>query len=127
MSMPNGIPDEALTEWQVTQTTAKQVGLMIADASAEAVLSCSDMVASYESVPAKNDQRPNQAFQLLGREFVKLFLVIGDKRVCLIYEWFHHCIINFFVIPRAPIRHALLGPTIGDVNHSYAARSKSFH
>ena len=115
LSFKDGIPEEALKEWQVYQTTAKQISTMIANAGEGAIMSCSDMVVAYKCLPVKKDQRRLQVFELIGKEFVDLRLVFGDKRACLLYDRFHHCLLKFFITPRAPIPQCWLGRTIDDV------------
>ena len=54
-------------------------------------------------------------FRLLGREFIDLRLIFGDKRACLLYDRFHHCIITMLVLPEAPIPCSWLGRIIDNV------------
>ena len=115
VSFNDGIPPEAMKEWPVIQTTAKQFSRMIADAGRGALFSCSDMVAAYKCLPVKKEQRRFQVFSLLGREFVDLRLIFGDKRACLLFDRFHHCVIQNFVLPLSPIPICWLGRTIDDV------------
>ena len=113
-SFNDGISKESLQEWQVVMTTSQQTSDMIANSGKGSILSCSDMVAAYKCLPVK-EQRRLQVFRLLGREFIDLRLIFGDKRACLLYDRFHHCIITMLVLPEAPIPCSWLGRTIDDV------------
>ena len=114
-SFNDGISKESLQEWQVVMTTSQQTSDMIANSGKGSILSCSDMVAAYKCLPVKKEQRRLQVFRLLGREFIDLRLIFGDKRACLLYDRFHHCIITMLVLPEAPIPCSWLGRTIDDV------------
>ena len=115
VSFNDVISKQSLQEGKVVQTMAKQISIMIANSGTGAILSCSDMVAAYKCLPVKKEQWRIQVFHLLGKEFVDLRLIFGDKRACMLYDRFHHCIIKSFVLPKAPIPFSWLGRTIDDV------------
>ena len=61
------------------------------------------------------EQRSLQGFSFLGKLFIDLRLVFGDKMACLCFDRFHYCIIEYFVRPVAPIPQSWTGRTIDDV------------
>ena len=60
-------------------------------------------------------QRRLQVFRFLGKEFIDLRLIFGDKAACMFFDRMHFCIINYFVLPLAPIPRVWIGRTIDDV------------
>ena len=115
VSFNDGIDKSTLAQWRVIQTTSKQFAAMIARAGRGATLSCSDMVSAYKSLPVCVKQQRLQVFHFLGREFVDLRLIFGDKAACMWFDRFHHCIVAFFVLPRAPLPRGWVGRTIDDL------------
>ena len=121
LSAPKGISfndcisPETLKSWQVHQTTSKQFANKISRAGPCAVMSCSDMVSAYKCLPVCLEQRKLQVFRFLGREFVDLRLIFGDKAACMYYDRFHHCIVVFFVLEESWIPRGWIGRTIDDL------------
>ena len=115
-SFNEGIKEESLKEWDVYQLTSKQFSFKIARAGKNSMISCSDMVAAYKTLPVCKAQRRLQVHHFMGKEFVDLRLVFGDRKACMFYDRFHTCIIQSLVIPRAPIPDAWWGKTVDDLS-----------
>ena len=114
-SFNDGICKDYLQEWQVHQTTAAEFAGRLARAGRGAFIACSDMVSAYKCLPVTMKQRRLQCFHLLGKEFMDLRLIFGDKAACMNYDRFHHCILAFLVLPHAPLPHTWFGRTIDDI------------
>ena len=114
-SFNEGIPEKTLQQWRVFQTTSRQFALMVSRAGRGSVMSCSDMVAAYKNLPVCIKQRRLQVFRFLGREFVDLRLVFGDRAACMYFDRFHACVILFFVLPSIPFPRAWIGRTVDDI------------
>ena len=54
-------------------------------------------------------------FHLLGREFVDLRMIFGDRAACMNYDRFHHAVLQFFVLPFAPLPLRWIGRTVDDI------------
>ena len=114
-SFNDGINPESLKEWKVLQTTSKNIAEMIARSGRNALLSCCDMVSAYKALPVCRKQRRLQCFRFLGKDFVDLRMVFGDRKACMFFDKFHYCIIEYFVLPKNPIPRNWVGRTIDDV------------
>ena len=114
-SFNDGIDPESLKEWRVHQTTSKQISDMIARSGHGSWLSCCDMVSAYKTLPVCKKQRRLQCFRFLGKDFVDLRMIFGDKKACMFFDKFHCCIIEYLVLPKCPIPRQWVGRTIDDV------------
>ena len=114
-SFNDGIQPSTLQSWRVVQTTAKQFAAMIARAGNKSIISCSDMVAAYKCLPVCMSQRRLQCFHFLGKEFLDLRLIFGDRSACMHYDRFHFCVLLCFVLPRAPFPLCWMGRTVDDL------------
>ena len=122
-SFNDGIPPEFLSQWQVTQTTARVFSFMIALAGKGAIMSCSDMVAAYKTLPVTLSQRPLQGFSFMGSLFLDLRMVFGDKSACMWYDRLHYAVIHYMVLQRVPFPANALGRTVDDIPAVVPARS----
>ena len=114
-SFNDGISVDTLAKWKVNQTTSRQFAEMLARAGPAAVMACCDMVAAYKTIPVALHQRKLQCFRFLGRDFVDLRMVFGDKAACMNFDRLHFCILEYFVFPLCPIPRGWVGRTIDDV------------
>ena len=96
-SFNDGIPEAALLEWPVFQTSAHAFSDMVARAGWNSIMSKSDMVAAYKTLPVCIGQRHLQYFCFLGALFVDLRMVFGDHLACMYFDRLHYCIIHFMV------------------------------
>jgi len=114
-SFNDGIPEEALLEWPVHQTSARAFSDMVAKAGWNSIMSKSDMVAAYKTLPVCMNQRSLQFFSFLGSLFVDLRMIFGDRLACMYFDRLHYCIINFMVRSRVPIPARAVGRAVDDV------------
>ena len=114
-SFNDGIDEGSLKEWRVVQTTAATFASMVARSGPGAWLSCCDMTNAYKCLPVCLSQRKLQCFRFLGKDFMDLRLIFGDRAACMHFDRFHECILKFFVFPLAPVPPLWVGRTIDDV------------
>ena len=88
---------------------------MLARAGRSCIMSKSDMVAAYKTIPVCLRQRPLQYFKFMGALFLDLRLIFGDKAACMFFDRMHFCIIQYMVLPRAYLPAAAVGRAIDDV------------
>lgn len=115
LSFNDGIPGAALLEWPVFQTSARAFSEMIARAGWGSIMSKSDMVAAYKTLPVCISQRSLQYFCFLGALFVDLRMIFGDRLACMYFDRLHFCIIHFMVRQRVPIPARAVGRAVDDV------------
>ena len=114
-SFNDGIPEEALLEWPVHQTSARAFSNMVVNAGWNSVMSKSDMVAAYKTLPVCMKQRSLQFFSFLGALFMDLRMIFGDRLACMFFDRLHYCIIHFMVRDRVPIPARAVGRAVDDV------------
>ena len=114
-SFNDGIPEAALLEWPVFQTSARAFSDMVARAGWGCIMSKSDMVAAYKTLPVCTSQRSLQNFCFLGALFVDLRMIFGDRLACMYFDRLHYCIIHFMVLQRVPIPARAVGRAVDDV------------
>lgn len=114
-SFNDGIPTSFLSQWPVTQTTAKAFSFMLAQAGQGAIMSCSDMVAAYKTLPVCIPQRQLQGFSFMGNLFLDLRMVFGDKSACMWYDRLHYAVIHYMVLHRVSFPPGAIGRTVDDV------------
>ena len=124
-SFNEGISEESMKEWRVFQLTSKDFSHKVVRAGKGAIISCSDMVSAYKTLPVCIKQRRLQVHHFLGKEFMDLRLVFGDKKACSFFDRFHECIIRYVVITQTLIPEGWGGKTVDDV--STVAPSNSAH
>ena len=114
-SFNDGVPEEALLEWPVHQTSARAFSNMVANAGWNSIMSKSDMVAAYKTLPVCKRQRSLQFFSFLGALFMDLRMIFGDRLACMFFDRLHYCIIHFMVRDRVPIPARAVGRAVDDV------------
>ena len=114
-SFNDGVPKEALLEWPVYQTSARAFSDMVAKAGWFSIMSKSDMVAAYKTLPVCMSQRSLQFFSFLGALFMDLRMVFGDRLACMYFDRLHFCIIHFMVRDRVPMPARAVGRAVDDV------------
>ena len=124
LSFNDGISEEVLACWSVTQTTAKQFSLKLTMAGWGAAMSKSDMVSAYKTIQVCVKQRWLQGFMFCGKLFIDLCLIFGDRAACMIYDRFHFCILHYLVLPQTSLPARAVGKTVDDITAAVPAISK---
>ena len=114
-SFNDGIDDSDLKEWAVHMLQATEVSTMIAECGTACLISCLDVKAAYKSIPVSQRQRRLQVFQFMGKWFLDLRLVFGDRMACCFFDRFHSCILYFLVLSKIPLPDRWVGKCIDDV------------
>ena len=124
-SFNDAVDTGVFKEWNVTQTTSRDIADMILRAGKNAVLTCCDMTSAYKNLPVCLEQRRFQVFRFCGKEFVDLKLIFGDKSACMFYDRFHYSIVEYFVLPRVRIPRIWTGRTVDDLTSVVPSRCAS--